>query len=70
MQCGWSTTEGRVETHATVELEREASSVSCPCKVRKRTILGEPMFEEEAGNGDTGISVPSLARAMTKDGNG
>ena len=30
MQCGWSTTEGRVETHATVELEREASSVSCP----------------------------------------
>ena len=26
------------------------------------------MCEEEAGNGDTGISVPSLARAMTKDG--
>ena len=25
-------------------------------------------FEEEAGNVDTGISVPSLARAMTKDG--
>ena len=26
------------------------------------------MCEEEAGNGDTGISVPSLVRAMTKDG--
>ena len=26
------------ETHATVELEREASSVSCPFKVRKRTV--------------------------------
>ena len=33
-----------------------------------REPLGEPMFEEEAGNGDTGISAPSLARAMTKDG--
>ena len=29
-----------------------------------REPLGEPIFEEEAGNGDTGTSVPSLARAM------
>ena len=34
----------------------------------KRTIR-RPIFEEEAGNGDTGTSVPSLARAMRKMGN-
>ena len=33
-----------------------------------REPLGEPIFEEEAGTRDTGTSVPSLARAMRKDG--
>ena len=33
-----------------------------------REPLREPIFEEEAGNGDTGTSVPSLARDMRKDG--
>ena len=33
-----------------------------------REPLGEPIFEEEAGNGDTGTSVPSLTRAMRKGG--
>ena len=54
---------------------------TCDCRIRKgsghrypvpsrsgREPSGEPIFEEEAGNGDTGISVPSLARAITKDG--
>ena len=33
-----------------------------------RELLGESIFEEEAGNGETGTSVPSLARAMRKEG--
>ena len=54
---------------------------TCDCRIRKgsghrypvpsrsgREPSGEPIFEEEAGNGDTGISVPPLARAMTKEG--
>ena len=36
---------------------------SCPFKVRTRTV-GRTQFEEEAGAGDTGTSVPSLTRAM------
>ena len=31
-----------------------------------REPVGEPIFEEEAGTGDTGTSVPSLTRAMRK----
>ena len=33
-----------------------------------REPLGEPKFEEEASNGETGTSVPSLARAMRTSG--
>ena len=33
-----------------------------------REPLGEPIFEEEAGNGDIGTSVPSLTRALRKGG--
>ena len=33
-----------------------------------REPLGEPVFEEEEGNGETGTSVPSLARAMRTGG--
>ena len=33
-----------------------------------REPLGEPIFEEEAGKGETGTSVPSLARAMRTGG--
>ena len=31
-----------------------------------REPLGDPIFEEEAGNGETGTSVPSLARHENK----
>ena len=33
-----------------------------------REPLGEPIFEEEAGAGDVGTFVPSLTRAIRKDG--
>ena len=33
-----------------------------------REPLGEPTFEEEAGNGDVGTIVPSIAHTMRKDG--
>ena len=35
--------------------------------VLTRKPLGEPIFEEEAGTGETGASVPSLTRAMKKN---
>ena len=40
---------------------------SCSFKVWKRTV-SKTIFEEEAGAGDIGTFVPSLTRAMRKDG--
>ena len=67
MQCGWSTTEGRMKHMRLSNLKGKRHRYPVPAR-SGREPFGEPMFEEEAGNGDTGISVPSLARAMTKDG--